>query len=75
MAETGKTEVVVSNPNVMQALIKVDFKLLGTELVAEYYKGNDADYYLLMPTDEADTRGITVSEMLNDISTLLGVAT
>ena len=75
MAETGKTEVVVSNPNVMQALIKVDFELLGTKLVAEYYKGNDADYYLLMPTDEADTRGITVSEMLNDISTLLGVAT
>ena len=75
MAETGKTEVVVSNPNVMQALLKVDFELLGPKLVAEYYKGTDADYYLLMPTDEADTRGITVSEMLNDISTLLGVAT
>ena len=75
MAETGKTEVVVSNPNVMQALLKVDFELLGTKLVAEYYKGTDADYYLLMPTDEADTRGITVSEMINDISTLLGVAT
>ena len=75
MAETtGMATVATTNPNIMQALIKVDFELLGTKLVTEYYKSADKEYYLLMPTDEKDARGITIDEMLNDIGTLLGVA-
>lgn len=66
-------EVVIDDANVMQALVNADFELLGTKLVAEYYHGKNSDYFLLMPTDESDTRGITIDEMLTDISTLLGV--
>lgn len=68
-----RADVIVTNPNVMQALIKVDFELLGTKLVTEYYKSADKEYYLLMPTDEAGARGITIDQMLDDIGTLLGV--
>lgn len=67
-------EVVVEDAKIMQALIKADFELLGTKLVAEYYKGKDSEYFLLMPTDEKDANGISIEEMLNDISTLLGIA-
>lgn len=67
-------EVVVGERNVMEALIKADFKLLGTQLVTEYYKGDGADYFLLMPTDEENARGITMTEMLDDIGFLLGMA-
>lgn len=66
-------EVVVDSANIMQALVNVNFELLGTKLVAEYYHGDGQDYFLLMPTDESDTRGITIDEMLTDISTLLGL--
>ena len=59
--------------DIMQALIKVDFELLGTKLVAEYYKSNDKEYYLLMPTDQADARGITINDMINDICYLIGL--
>ena len=65
--------VVVKQPDIMQALIKVDFELLGTKLVAEYYKSNDKEYYLLMPTDQADARGITINDMINDICYLIGL--
>ena len=65
--------VVVKQPDIMQALIKVDFELLGTKLGAEYYKSNDKEYYLLMPTDQADARGITINDMINDICYLIGL--
>lgn len=65
--------VVVKQPDIMQALIKADFELLGTKLVAEYYKSNDKEYYLLMPTDQADARGITINDMINDICYLIGL--
>lgn len=65
--------VVVKQPDIMQALIKVDVELLGTKLVAEYYKSNDKEYYLLMPTDQADARGITINDMINDICYLIGL--
>lgn len=65
-------DVKVADQSVMQALLEADFMLLGTKLVAEYYKNGDQDYYLLMPTDEADTRSITVSEMIEDIQTIVG---
>lgn len=73
-AEDITPSVVVNNPNIMQALIKADFTLLGTDLVAEYYKADKKDYFLLMPTDEADSRGITVDQMISDICTLIGLA-
>ena len=67
-------EVSVENSNIMQALATADFELLGTKLTAEYYKSDDGkDYFLLMPTDEPDSRGITIDKMLDDISTLLGI--
>lgn len=67
-------EVVAKDAKIMQALVKADFELLGTKLVAEYYKGKDSEYFLLMPTDEKEARGITIEKMLNDISALLGIA-
>ena len=67
-------EVVVTQPNFMQALIKADFELLGTTLVAEYYKDKKGeDHFLLMPTGQAESRGITVDEMINDICYLIGL--
>jgi hypothetical protein len=67
------TAVQVTDQNVMQALIQADFELLGTKLVAEYFKDKDGKQcFLLMPTDEADARGITVEEMLADIQFLVG---
>ena len=69
MAEETKefAEVKVTDQSVMQALLEADFMILGTKLVAEYYKNGEQNYFLLMPTDEADARSITVEEMLNDI--------
>lgn len=72
-APTAASNVVVNNPAVMQAIVKADFELLGTKLVAEYYKAPDKEYFLLMPTDQADARGITVDEMINDICYLIGL--
>lgn len=72
---TGVTSnVVVTNPNILQALLKVDFEILGTQLVAEYYKSGNKEYFLLMPTDESNARCITIDEMVKDISYLLGIA-
>lgn len=65
-------EVKVTDQSVMQALLEADFMILGTKLVAEYYKNREQNYFLLMPTDEADARSITVEEMLNDIKILVG---
>ena len=65
-------EVKVTDQSVMQALLEADFMILGTKLVAEYYKNGEQNYFLLMPTDEADARSITVEEMLNDIKILVG---
>lgn len=76
MAETNNqiAEVAVDNPKVMEALVWGDFELLGTNLKAEYYKGGDGvTHFLLMPTDEAGARGITIQEMVDDISELLGI--
>lgn len=74
MAEETKefAEVKVTDQSVMQALLEADFMILGTKLVAEYYKNGEQNYFLLMPTDEADARSITVEEMLNDIKVLVG---
>ena len=74
MAEETKefAEVKVTDQSVMQALLEADFMILGTKLVAEYYKNGEQNYFLLMPTDEADARSITVEEMLNDIKILVG---
>lgn len=65
-------EVKVTDQSVMQALLEADFMILGTKLVAEYYKNGEQNYFLLMPTDETDARSITVEEMLNDIKILVG---
>ena len=65
-------EVKVTDQSVMQALLEADFMILGTKLVAEYYKNGEQNYFLLMPTDEADARSITVEEMLNHIKILVG---
>ena len=65
-------EVKVTDQSVMQALLEADFMILGTKLVAEYYENGEQNYFLLMPTDEADARSITVEEMLNDIKILVG---
>ena len=64
-------EVKVTDQSVMQALLEADFMILGTKLVAEYYKNGEQNYFLLMPTDEADARSITVEEILNDIKILV----
>lgn len=74
MAEETKefAEVKVTDQSVMQALLEADFMILGTKLVAEYYKNGEQNYFLLMPTDEAGARSITVEEMLNDIKILVG---
>lgn len=65
-------EVKVTDQSVMQALLEADFMILGTKLVAEYYKNGEQNYFLMMPTDETDARSITVEEMLNDIKILVG---
>ena len=65
-------EVKVTDQSVMQALLEADFMILGTKLVAEYYKNGEQNYFLLMPTDEADASSITAEEMLNDIKILVG---
>lgn len=69
---TEMAEVKITKDSVMNALLEADFELLGTKLVAEYYKQQETNYFLLMPTDEADARGITVDKMLADISALVG---
>ena len=48
MAEETKefAEVKVTDQSVMQALLEADFMILGTKLVAEYYKNGE-----LFPSD------------------------
>lgn len=55
----------------LNALVGIDFSLIGTQLHAAYEKDKDGYSVLLMPSpQEADT-GVTVAKLIEDIKSLV----
>lgn len=54
----------------LNAAIAVDFSLIGTKLHAMYKKDKNGYKILLIPTVQSDNEGVTIKELIDDITSL-----
>ena len=69
----AETEVAApENGAAMKALLGVEFKILGSDLIAAYEKMDKGYKMLVLPVNQHNNNGITIDKLLQDIDTLMG---
>lgn len=70
MPATKKEEVKQKEDN-MKALLGVEFRIVGSDLVGIYEKTESGYKILVLPVNQENNNGITIRELLNDVNSLL----